>query len=187
MKINGSAIRPGMVIEYNGKIVVVTRIQIGQPGNLRAFNQVDMKDVKSGTKLNHRFSSNESVERLRLEESQYQYLYGDDEKLTFMDSATFEQIELDRDMAGDQAAFLQDGMIVSIQTYENQPIALTLPDKVTCTIVETEPTVKGQTASSSYKPAILDNGVKIQVPPFIEVGTKVVVSTGEMEYVERAK
>ena len=186
-KIDGSAIRPGMVLEYNNKLVVVTRIQIGTPGNLRAFNQVEMKDVKTGNKSNYRFASNESAERVRLDESEYQFLYTEDDNLVFMDQTTYEQITLNKDVLGDSLPFLQDGMVVSIQSYEGSAISVKMPDSAVATITETEPVVKGQTAASSYKPAILDNGVRVMVPPFIESGTKIVVNIADLTYVERAK
>ncbi len=187
MRIDGSAVRTGMVIEYNGKLCIVIKHEIRTPGNLRAFNQIDMKDVMTGNKLNARLSSGESIERVQLDEKMYQYLYADGDTLTFMDNENYEQISMNKEFIGDRVAFLQDNMNVSMQTYEGKPISITLPEKVVCEIVETEPTVKGQTASSSYKPAKLDNGLRIMVPPFIETGTKVVVNTTELAYVERAK
>ncbi len=187
MKIDGSAIRPGMVLEMDKRLWLVTRIQIGTPGNLRSFNQVDMKDIQSGNKSNKRFASNESVERVRLDEQTYQFLYAEGELLTFMDQTSYEQIQLPKELLGDSLPFLQDGMEVSIQLYEEKPLSVTLPEKVTLEIAETEPTVKGQTASSSYKPATLSNGVRTLVPPFIEAGTKIVVMTADASYVERAK
>jgi elongation factor P len=187
MRIDGSAVRTGMVIEFNGKLCVVIKHEIRTPGNLRAFNQIDMKDVMTGNKLNARLSSGESIERVQLDEKMYQYLYADGNTLTFMDNENYEQISMNKDFIGDRVAFLQDNMNVSMQTYEGKPINITLPEKVVCEIVETEPTVKGQTASSSYKPATLDNGLRIMVPPFISSGTKVVVNTTDLAYVERAK
>jgi elongation factor P len=187
MRIDGSAVRMGMVIEWNGKLYVVVKHEIRTPGNLRAFNQVELKDVMTGTKQNPRFSSGESIERVSLDEKTYQYLYADGDMLTFMDNENYEQITMSKDFIGDRVAFLQDNMVVSMQTYEGRPINITLPEKVVCEIVETEPTTKGQTASSSYKPAMLDNGLRVMVPPFIGTGTKIVVSTSELEYIERAK
>ena len=186
MKIDGSAIRPGMVIENKNKLWLVTRIEIKTPGNLRGFNQVEMKDIRSGNKDNVRFSSSESVERVRLEEKEYQFLYAEDNLLTFMDQESYEQVQLSKENLGEQLPYLQDGMKVSIQTHEGEAIAVTLPEKVILEITETEPTVKGQTASSSYKPATLENGVRVMVPPFIDVGTRIVVNTSDSTYVERA-
>lgn len=187
MKIDGSAVRSGMVIEYNDKLYVVVKHEIRTPGNLRAFNQVELKDVMNGTKQNPRFNSGESIERVQLDESEYNFLYADGDMLTFMDNANYEQITMDKEFVGDQVAFLQDGMTVSMQTYEGRPISISLPEKVVCEIVETQPVVKGQTASSSYKPATLENGLRVMVPPFIDAGTKIVVNTVELSYVERAK
>jgi elongation factor P len=187
MKIDGSAIRPGMVLEYNGKLVVVTNIKIGTPGNLRAFNQVEMKDVKSGSKTNYRFGSDEKVERVQLDQKEHQYLYAEEGMLVFMDNESYEQIHMNKELIGDSLPFLQENMIVSIELYEGDPLSVTLPETVIMEIVETEPVVKGQTAASSYKPAILENGVRVLVPPFIESGTKIVVNTSDATYVERAK
>ena len=186
MKIDGSAIRAGMVIEHKNRLCLVTNHQIGTPGNLRAFNQVEMKDIKTGTKSNERFSSVEKVERVRLDEKTYQYLYMDGDNLTLMDNETYEQIYVNKSLAGPQIAFLKDGMPITIQSYESDVISLRMPEKVEMLIVESEPVVKGQTASSSYKPAILENGLRILVPPHIEVGTRVVVDTQEIAYIGRA-
>lgn len=187
MKIDGSAIRPGMVIENKNKLWLVVRIEIKTPGNLRGFNQVELKDIRSGNKDNVRFSSSESVERVRLEEKEYQFLYAEDDQLTFMDQDSYDQFSIHKDTLGDGLPYLQDGMKVSIQMYEQEPIAVNLPEKVILEIVEADPVVKGQTASSSYKPALLENGVRVMVPPFIEAGTKIVVNTADSTYVERAR
>lgn len=187
MRIDGSAVRMGMVIEYEGKLKLVVKHEIRTPGNLRSFNQVELKDVMNGTKQNIRLSSSESVDRVSLEQAPYNFLFADGDILTFMNNETYEQISLPKDMLGDSVAFLQDGMTVQIESYEGRPISIQLPSKATLTISETEPVVKGQTASSSYKPAILENGVRILVPPFISAGEKVVVDTMSLEYIERAK
>ncbi len=187
MKIDGSAIRGGMVLEYNGKLVLVTNIKIGTPGNLRSFNQVEMRDVKSGNKTNYRFGSDEKVERVQLDQKEHQYLYPEGDMLVFMDNESFEQIHMMKDMVGDALPFLQENMNVMIESYEGEPLSIALPKTVIMEIVETEPAVKGQTAASSYKPAKLENGVRIMVPPFIETGTRVIVNTEELSYVERAK
>jgi elongation factor P len=187
MKIDGSAIRPRMVLEYNGRLVLVTNIKIGTPGNLRAFNQVEMKDVKTGSKTNYRFGSDEKVERVQLEQKEHQYLYAEEDMLVFMDNATYEQVYLHKDSVGDGLPFLQENMNVSIEMYEGEALSITLPETVIMEITETEPVVKGQTASSSYKPATLENGVRVLVPPFIDAGTKIVVNTSDISYVERAK
>lgn len=187
MKIDGSAIRPRMVLEYNGRLVLVTNIKIGTPGNLRSFNQVEMKDVKTGTKSNYRFGSDEKVERVQLDQKEYQYLYEEGDMLVFMDTQNYEQIHISKDMVGDGMPYLQENMNVMIESHEGEALSVALPTSVILEITETEPVVKGQTAASSYKPAILSNGVRVMVPPFIESGTRVVVNTTENSYVERAK
>lgn len=187
MKIDGSAIRQGMVLEYKDRLVLVTNIKIGTPGNLRAFNQVEMKDVKTGTKTNYRFGSDEKVERVQLEQHEYQYLYPEGDMLVFMNNENYEQIHMNKELVGEAIAFLQENMNVMIESYEGEPLSVALPETVTMEIVETEPVVRGQTAASSYKPAKLSNGVRVMVPPFIESGTKVVVRTTDSTYLERAK
>jgi len=188
MKINGNAIRPGMVIEHQGQLWRATKIQHTQPGKGGAYLQVELKDIRSGTKLNERFRSSETVERARMDQKQYQYLYADGDMFTFMENETFEQITLNKDMVGeDQIPFLQEGMEVTVEEYEGSPIGVQLPDQVTLTVTEADAVVKGQTASSSYKPALLENGVKVMVPPHIEAGTRIVVSTADTAYMERAK
>lgn len=187
MKINAVAIRVGNVLEHKGKLWVVSKTMHTQPGKGGAFMQVEMKDVKSGTKLNERFRSDENVERARLDTKDYQYLYMEGDNLALMDQQTFEQISLPKELLGEAAVFLQDGMNIIVEMYDEKPITATLPEQVVLEITEAEPVVKGQTASSSYKPAILENGVRIMVPPFIEAGTKVVVNTSTQEYIERAK
>jgi len=186
MKIDGNAIRPGNVIEHKGGLWAAVKIQAVKPGKGGAFAQVELKNLVDGTKLNERFRASETVERVRLEQKDYQYLYETDGMLTFMDTENYEQIELDRDFVGERAAFLQDGMQVKVESYEGKPLAITLPDHVTLEITETEPTVKGQTAASSYKPAVLENGVRVMVPPFVVTGEKIVVDTNEVTYVRRA-
>lgn len=187
MKIDGSAVRTGMVIEWENKLWYVIKHEIRTPGNLRAFNQVEMKDIKTGTKNNTRLSSAERVERVQLDEKPYQYLYADGDQLHFMDNQSYEQLTLHSELVGDALPFLTDNMTVSIQTYEGNAIGISLPETVTMTISEADPVVKGQTASSSYKPAILENGVRVLVPPFIAAGERIVVNVADREYVERAK
>ncbi|MDZ4737763.1 MAG: elongation factor P [Dongiaceae bacterium] len=187
MKINGNAIRPGNIIEHEGRLWRAVRIQHTQPGKGGAYLQVELKEVRDGTKLNERFRSSETVERVRLDSKEYQYLFKDGDQYTFMDNQNFEQITLPEDMIGEPAAFLQDGMMVTIESYEDSPISVSLPDSVIMQIVEADAVVKGQTASSSYKPAILENGVRVLVPPHIESGTRIVVNTADASYVERAK
>lgn len=187
MKIQGSAIRPGMVLEYKGKLVVVAKIEIRTPGNLRAFNQVEMQDVETGTKYNDRFSSTETVERVRLDQKTYTYLYEEGDNLMFMDAETFEQIGLAKTLVGANVDFLEPNMPVEIESHEGRPLGVSLPETVVATIAETEPTVKGQTASSSYKPAILENGARVMVPPYLSTGERIVVRIADREYVERSK
>lgn len=187
MKINGNAVRIGNVVEHQGRLWVVMKTQAVKPGKGGAFNQVEMKDIRVGTKLNERFRADEQVERVRLEQSKATFLFADDDFLTFMDSESFEQIPIKREMIGDLALFLQDGMEVQIESYEDEPLSVTLPETVVMEIVEADAVVKGQTASSSYKPAVLENGVRVMVPPHIESGTRIVVKPEDLTYVERAK
>ena len=187
MKIDGNAIRPGMVIEHKDRLLVATKIQHTQPGKGGAYLQVELKDIRDGAKLNERFRSSETVERVRLWDKEYQFLFADDDNFTFMDTETFEQIQISRDMIGNKAAFMQDGMMVTVQSYEEEPLGVALPETVALTVEETEAVVKGQTAASSYKPATLDNGLRVMVPPHIETGTRIVVNTEDATYRERAK
>jgi elongation factor P len=186
MKINGNEIRPGNVIEHNGGLWVAVKCNAVKPGKGGAFNQVELKNLIDGTKLNERFRANETVERVRLEQKDFQYLYEQDDALVFMDTESYEQLELQKDFVGDRAAFLQDGMMVTVEMHEERPIGVTLPDQVVLEIVEADPVVKGQTAASSYKPAVMENGVRVMVPPFIEAGEKILVDTNEIAYIRRA-
>ncbi|MGF1609044.1 MAG: elongation factor P [Kiloniellales bacterium] len=187
MKINGNAIRPGNIIEHKNRLWRAVRIQHTQPGKGGAYLQVELRDIRDGTKLNERFRASEDVERVRLDQKDYQYLFADGDMLTFMDTETYEQITLNKDLVGEPAAFLQDGMMVTVESYEGDPISVELPETVVMEIVEADPVVKGQTAASSYKPAMLENGVRTMVPPHIESGTRIVVNTADASYVERAK
>lgn len=188
MKVQANTVRPGHVIEHNNKLWVVTKIQIRTPGNLRAFIQVEMKDVRSGNKSNERFATTETVEKAHVDSMDMVYLYNDGENYVFMNQETYDQVPIPPDTLGeDQQAFLQENMICSFQMYEGRPLSVELPETVTLEIVEADPVIKGQTASSSYKPAKLSNGVKVMVPPFIETGTMIVVRTADGEYMERAK
>ncbi|WP_306118761.1 MULTISPECIES: elongation factor P [unclassified Roseitalea] len=186
MKINGNEIRPGNVIEHNGGLWVAVKTNAVKPGKGGAFNQVELKNLIDGTKLNERFRATETVERVRLEQKDYQYLYAQGESLVFMDTETYEQLELASDFVGDRAAFLQDGMTVTVELHEERPIGVSLPDQVTLEVAEADPVVKGQTATSSYKPAVLENGVRIMVPPFVTSGERIVVATDDITYVRRA-
>lgn len=185
-KINGNEIKPGNVLEHDGGLWGVVKVDHVKPGKGGAFAQVEMKNLRTGSKLNERFRSEDKVERVRLEQKDQQFLYETDGKLVFMDSETFEQIELDADLLGDRRPFLQDGMTAVIEYHDTEALTISLPDKVTCTVVETEPAIKGQTASKSFKPAVLDNGVRITIPPFVNEGESIIVSTETFEYVERA-
>jgi elongation factor P len=187
MKISGNAVRPGNLIEHQGRLWRAIKIQHTQPGKGGAYLQVELKDIRDGTKLNERFRSSETVERVRLDEHTYQFLFSSGDEYTFMDKNTYDQITLHADMVGDPRVFLQEGMDVTVQSYEGSPISVELPDTVTMKIIEADPVVKGQTASSSYKPAVLENGERIMVPPHIDAGTRVVVNTADGSYVERAK
>jgi elongation factor P len=185
-KINGNEIRPGNVLEHDGGLWVAVKANHVKPGKGGAFAQVELKNLRDGRKLNERFRSEDKVERVRLDQKDQQFLYESDNMLTFMDSETFEQIALPADILGDRRPFLQDGMTVTIEYYGDEALNVTLPQKVTCTVVDTEPVVKGQTAANSYKPAILDNGVRIMVPPFIATEEAIIVNTETLEYSERA-
>ena len=185
-KINGNEIRPGNILEHDGGLWVAVKVAHVKPGKGGAFAQVEMKNLRNGSKLNERFRSADKVERVRLEQKDQQFLYENDGMLVFMDAETFEQIEIPADILGERRPFLQDGMTVKVEYYDAEALSMQLPDKVTCTITETEPAVKGQTAASSYKPALLENGVRVLVPPFIEAGERIVVDTNEVTYLRRA-
>ncbi len=187
MKIQANTIRPGFVIETDGKLWSVSRIQLIQPGKGGAFIQVEMRDIKTGVKSNQRWRTQDTVERLTVDERECTYLYAEGDMLTFMDSETYDQIPLPKDLVGDQGVFLQENMAVTVDLIEGRPVAVHLPATVTMRIVEADPVVRGQTASSSYKPALLDNGSRVMVPPHIEAGTRIVVNTEDGSYVERAK
>ncbi len=188
MKINGNHIRPGNLIEHNGRLWIATKIQHTQPGKGGAYAQVELKDIRTGTKLNERFRSSESVERVRLDEKEYQFLFVDGDNYTFMNNDTFEQISLHKDVIGETVApYLQDGTSVTVSFYEEEVISVKAPDTVIMELVEADGVVKGQTASSSYKPGILENGVRVMIPPHISAGTRIVVNTEDGTYVERAK
>jgi elongation factor P len=186
MKISGVDIRPGNIIEYETGIWKVAKIQHTQPGKGGAYMQVEMKNLIDGRKTNVRFRSADSVERVRLDTKEFQYLYAEGEQLVFMDKDTYEQIMLDADLLGDAQAFLTDGMDVTLELYDEKPISVQLPEQVEATIVEADAVVKGQTASSSYKPAVLENGVRVMVPPHIESGTRIIVDVYEKTYVKKA-
>ena len=187
MKINGNEIRPGNVIQHNGDLWVAVKLQHVKPGKGGAFAQVELKNLINGSKLNERFRSADKVERVRLEQRDFQYLYEADGALTFMDTETYDQIELQADFVGERKAFLQEGMMLIVEIHEEKPIGIKLPDQVTLEILETEPVVKGQTAASSNKPARCENDIRVMVPPFIAVGDKIIVDTNEVLYLKRAE
>ena len=188
MKINGNAIRPGMVIEHQERLWRAVKIAHTQPGKGGAYLQVELRDIRNGTKLNERFRASETVERARLEQTEYQFLFADEEMYTFMHSETYEQVAMNTDLIGEgKVPYLQDGMQVIIETFEDDPIGIQLPPHATFEVIEADSVVKGQTAASSYKPALLDNGMRTMVPPHIETGARIVVSTEDGSYVERAR
>jgi elongation factor P len=187
MKISGVEIRPGNIIEYEKGLWRAVKIQHTQPGKGGAYMQVELKNLIDGRKNNVRFRSAETVEKVRLDTKDFQYLYKDGEMLVFMDKDNYDQISLSADLLGDAAAFLQDGMDVVLEMYDERPISVQLPDQVEALIVEADAVVKGQTASSSYKPALLENGVRIMVPPHVAAGTRIVVDVYEQTYVKRAE
>ena len=186
-KVAGNEVRPGMIIELNGQLWSVVKTQSVKPGKGGTYNQVELKNVVHGGKLNERFRASETVEEAQLERRDFQFLYGTDETLTFMDAKTYEQIEVAADFIGERARFLQDGMKVVVQIYDEKPMGISLPQNVVLMVTEADPVQKGQTASSSYKSATLENGVRTLVPPFIEAGTKIVVLTDDGSYVKRAE
>ena len=187
MKISANTIRPGYVLEYQGSIWGVVKTQHVKPGKGGAFAQLELKNLIDGRKLNERFRSSDTVERISLDKKDYQFLYEQGDALVFMDNLSYEQIELQKDWVGEERAqFLQDGMTVTLQFHEERPIGIELPESVVLEVLETEPTVKNQTASGSYKPAKASNGMRIMIPPFMEVGQKIVVNTDTGEYMRRA-
>ena len=185
-KINGNEIKPGNVLEHDSALWAAVKVEHVKPGKGGAFAQVELKNLRTGSKLNERFRSADKVERVRLEQKDQQFLYESDGMLVFMDVETFEQVELPTDLLGSRRPFLQDGMTIAVEFYDDEAINAKLPQKVTCIVAETEPVVKGQTAANSFKPAILDNGMKVMVPPFIEQEEKINVNTETLEYSERA-
>ena len=185
-KISGNEIRPGSVIEHDGGLWVTVKANSVKPGKGGAYNQVELKNLLNGTKLNERFRSAETVEQVDLEYKDFSYLYEEGDALVFMDTESYEQLELQKEFVGDRAAFLQDGMMVTVRLYGEKPIGISLPDQVVLAIAEADPVVKGQTAASSYKPAILENGIRVLVPPFIEAGERILVDTNEITYLRRA-
>jgi elongation factor P len=185
MKLYASEIRVGMLIEYKNDLWQVLKTQHVKPGKGGAFAQVEMKSVNKNTKLNERFRSSESVEKASLDETKFNYLYSDETDYHFMDPKSYEQINIKKETIGEKGKMLTENLEVSISFYNEKPLAVELPNQVTCMINTTDVALKGQTVSSSYKPATLDNGINIQVPPFIESGDKIIVDTRTMEYIKK--
>ena len=186
MAIPATQMRPGMIIKHNDSLHLVFKVEHRTPGNLRAFIQAKLRNLKSGAMFEHRFRSADAIEKVIVDEVPMEFLYADGDQLVFMDQDTYDQIHLDRDLIGDAAAFLDDGMEVTLEMYDERPISVQLPEQVEAVIVEADAVVKGQTASSSYKPAVLENGVRVMVPPHIESGTRIVVDVYAREYVRKA-
>ncbi|MFT4960143.1 MAG: elongation factor P [Paracoccaceae bacterium] len=185
-KIHGNEIRPGYVLEHNDSLWAAVKVDHVKPGKGGAFAQVELRNLRNGTKLNERFRSADKVERVRLEQKDQQFLYENDGMLVFMDLETYEQVEVAAEILGERRPFLQDGMTVVVEFHETEALSAKLPQKVICKVAETEPVVKGQTAAKSFKPAVLDNGIKVMVPPFVGQDEDIVINTESMEYSERA-
>ncbi len=187
MKILGNEIKPGMIIEHRNDLWSVLKAQHVKPGKGGAFNQVELKSVKKGTKLNERFRSSDTVERAVLDEKKFNFLYEDENNCHFMDQTNFEQIAINKSLLGEKNKLLKENMTVNVHFYEDQALSVDLPSSVELTITNTDATIKGQTASSSYKPATLENGINIMVPPFINSGDKIILDTSTLEYIKKIK
>ena len=187
MKILGNEIKPGMIIEHKDNLWSVLKTQHVKPGKGGAFNQVELKGIKKGTKLNERFRSSDTVERAILDEKKFSFLYEDENNCHFMDQTNFEQIQINKKLIGEKSKLLKENMEVNLQFYEEEPLSVDLPSTVELKIETTDAAIKGQTASSSYKPATLENGIKIMVPPFINADDKIVLDTRTLEYVKKVK
>ena len=185
MKISANEIKPGMLIEYKNDLWEVLKTRHVKPGKGGAFNQVEMKSVNKNTKMNERFRSSETVEKAAVEESKYSYLYKDENNYYFMHTKTFEQININKKVLNEKGNFLSENLEVTISFYDEKPISVELPNQINCKVVTTDIALKGQTVSSSYKPATLENGIKIQVPPFIESGDTIIVDTRSIEYIKK--
>ena len=187
MKILGSEIKPGMIIEHKNNLWSVLKAQHVKPGKGGAFNQVELKSIQKDTKLNERFRSNDNVERAVLDEKKFSFLYADEKNCHFMDQTNFEQIAVNKSLLGEKSKLLKENMEVKVQFYEEQTLSIDLPTSVESVIANTDATIKGQTASSSYKPATLENGINIMVPPFINSGDKIILDTSTLEYIKKIK
>ena len=185
MKINANEIKTGMLIEHKEELWEILKTQHVKPGKGGAFNQVEMKNIKSGTKLNERFRSSETVEKATITEDDYTYIYKENDEFYFMNLKSFSQINLNKSILGSKENFLSENLEVKINFYEDLPISITLPNQISCEVTQTEMAIKGQTVSGSYKPAILDNNLKVQVPQFINVGDKIIIDTKSIEYVKK--
>ena len=185
MKISANEIKPGMLIEHKNDLWEVLKTQHVKPGKGGAFNQVEMKSVNKNTKMNERFRSSETVEKAAVEESKYSYLYKDENNYYFMNTRTFDQININKKVLNEKGSFLSENLEVTISFYDDKPISVDLPNQINCKIITTDIALKGQTVSSSYKPATLENGIKIQVPPFIESGDTIIVDTRTIEYIKK--
>ena len=187
MRVNANSLRVGNIIEHKNKLWILTKSQHTQPGKGGAYLQVELKELQGETKMNDRFRSSEDIERVHLEERAQQFLFQEGDDYTFMDQTSYDQVTLPGELIGDSVKFLQDGMMVTVAYHEGKAMSASLPEHITMEITEADAVVKGQTASSSYKPAVLENGVRILVPPHIESGTRVVINTIDSTYVEKAK
>ena len=187
MKILGNEIKPGMIIEHKDDLWSVLKTQHVKPGKGGAFNQVELKGIKKGTKLNERFRSSDTVERAILDEKKFSFLYEDENNCHFMDQTNFEQIQINKKLIGEKSKLLKENMEVNLQFHEDEPLSVDLPSSVELKIETTDAAIKGQTASSSYKPATLEIGIKIMVPPFINADDKIVLDTRTLEYVKKVK
>ena len=187
MKVNVNEIKPGYVIEYRDRLWALVKGEHVKPGKGPAYLQAELKCLTDGTKLNQRFNTSETVERVDLDREEYQFLYAEGDQLNLMSRESFEQVTLPKAMVGEAARFLKEGMTVKVMSHEGRPLSVELPETATFEVVQADPVIKGQTAASSYKPAILENGVRVMVPPHIEAGTRIVVMTVDGRYVERAK
>jgi elongation factor P len=187
MKINAIELKPGNVMEHEGRLWLVLKRELVQPGKGGAFAQVELRDLRTGTKSNERFRTQETVERVHLDEKEMQFLYFEGNHATFMDNENYEQLQVDREMIGEPADFLREGMTCTVMLHEGTPLSVELPQTVVMEVVEADPVVKGQTASSSYKPGKLENGRRVMIPPHVEAGTRIVVNTSDGSYLERAK
>ena len=187
MKVSVNELKPGSIVEYQDRLWTMVKGDHVKPGKGPAYLQAELKCLTDGTKLNQRFNTSETVERVELDREQFQFLYDEGDQLNLMSQESFEQITVPKALVGEPARFLKEGMLVKVMSYEGRPLTVELPEKVSLAVVEADPVVRGQTAAASYKPAILENGVRVMVPPHVETGTRIVVSTADGSYVERAK